>query len=278
MMIIKESLYSDGYVIQEEGMLLDRVGNTNFFKENPYDPWAHSLLNVSLVELDPNDIEYNETPSESKLEKMGNYKEPDYNEYSTGFPIAISYKGRIILLDGHHRVELAKRAKKRILVAVKNVDDKYGSKNIVKESLNEIKQNIETSGLGAIKIGTGRMIKAYEIIKREWPKRIKTAVPVLEKFKKTAFRPELNHIERKLKISLEDYLWIDQDYNNLDSFSWWIKDNIKWDKKMIISGKAWDYNDVQSAKYNNEYDFGVLSFSRGMLDKNRINGYFVKYK
>lgn len=117
---------SELFIIQEEGQKLQRWGNTNYFKEDPSDAWGKSSLRDSLQDVNVNDLITYEKPSEERLTKMGEYKSPEYNQYSTGFPIAIKLNNKIILLDGHHRLELAKRnGQKTIKIAVKDITDKY---------------------------------------------------------------------------------------------------------------------------------------------------------
>jgi len=117
---------SESFIVQEEGQKLQRWGNTNYFKEDPSDAWVKSALRDSVQDIDIDNIITSETPIESRLEKMGEYESPEYGQYSTDFPIAIKLNEKTILLDGHHRVELAKRAgQKTIKVAVKDVNDKY---------------------------------------------------------------------------------------------------------------------------------------------------------
>ena len=124
--ILEESL-SPQWVAAEEQQLLQRVGNWNFFKNNPYDPWEDSLFQKSLKDINISDIIYLETPNKDKLDKFGDFIEKiPKNEWDTNFPVAIEYKGKMYLLDGHHRVELAKRAGKTTTkIAVKNVTNKY---------------------------------------------------------------------------------------------------------------------------------------------------------
>lgn len=118
-----EAEYSNLVISQEEGMILQRVGNTNYFKKNMSDPWEPSTLKQSIEDIEINSVITSETPSDKKLQKYGNYIEPIYNRFDTGYPIAIRYKGRIILLDGHHRLEMAKRAGfTHMKIAVKNID------------------------------------------------------------------------------------------------------------------------------------------------------------
>ena len=106
----------------EESSKLQRWGNTNYFKEDPSDAWGKSSLRDSVREVNVNDIIPYETPAESRLKNMGKYKSPEYGEYDTGSPVAIRLNNKIILLDGHHRLELAKRAgKETIKVAIKDV-------------------------------------------------------------------------------------------------------------------------------------------------------------
>jgi len=121
---IKDSIKtpSVGAILEEVAHDFSYQGNTNFFKENPYDPWERSTLRDSLKWIPIKDITYTETPLESKVESK-EYEEPEYNKYSTEFPIAVELKGTIYLLDGHHRLERAKRAgKETIQVAVKDIN------------------------------------------------------------------------------------------------------------------------------------------------------------
>jgi hypothetical protein len=117
-----------GYVTAEEQQLLQRVGNWNYFKTNPGNPWEDSKFRESVQNIKIKDIIYLESPSDEKLSKLGNYitKGKFNSDWDTDFPVGINYKGKIYLLDGHHRVELAKRAgKSTIKVAVKNINNKY---------------------------------------------------------------------------------------------------------------------------------------------------------
>lgn len=110
-------------IVQDEGRTLQQVGNSNYFKDNMFDPWAPSKLRDSIENVDVFSVLTYETPSEEKLKKYGEYKLPEYDRYSTGYPIAIRYNNKIILLDGHHRLELAKRSgQKTIPIAIKNLN------------------------------------------------------------------------------------------------------------------------------------------------------------
>lgn len=157
-----QTAYTDTYVIQEEGNKLARQGNTNFFKEDPTNPWGKSALRDSVQVIELSDIETTETPSEDRISKYGEYKKPEYNEYSTGFPIAIQYKGRIILLDGHHRVEMAKRAgEKDIQIAIKNVDNIYGTQS------NLLFQMIGDKGASNLNLDSQRSLKAAQYMQMD---------------------------------------------------------------------------------------------------------------
>jgi hypothetical protein len=126
--ILLKEAQSPQWIAQEEQQILQRIGNWNYFKKDPSDPWEPSFFSKSIKDVKISDIIYTETPSEDKLKKYGDYIEKDTpkNEYDTKFPVAIEYQGKIYLLDGHHRVELAKRAgKTTIKIAIKNVTDKY---------------------------------------------------------------------------------------------------------------------------------------------------------
>ena len=112
------------YVAAEEQQLLLRIGNWNYFKTNPGDPWEDSKFRESIKNIKLKDIIYLESPSDEKLSKLGNYipKDKFNSDWDTNFPVGIDYKGKIYLLDGHHRVELAKRAgKSTINMAIKNI-------------------------------------------------------------------------------------------------------------------------------------------------------------
>lgn len=124
--LILES-YTPQWVTQEEQQVLQRVGNWNFFKKDPKDPWEPSFFSQSLEDINISDINLSEKPSEDKLKKYGNFVEKTAKDkFDTDFPVAIKYKGKVYLLDGHHRVELAKRAgRSNIKIAVKDVTDKY---------------------------------------------------------------------------------------------------------------------------------------------------------
>lgn len=109
-------------IVQEEGRTLQQVGNTNYFKNNMFEPWEPSKLRDSIENVDVSSILTYETPSEDKLKRYGEYRLPEYSRLDTHYPIAIRYNNQIILLDGHHRLELAKRAgQKTILVGVKDI-------------------------------------------------------------------------------------------------------------------------------------------------------------
>lgn len=125
--LLKEA-NTPGYVTAEEQQVLQRVGNWNYFKINPGDPWEDSAFKESIQNIKVRDIIYLESPSDEKLNKLGSYvpKDKSNNDWDTNFPVGINYKGKIYLLDGHHRVELAKRAgEPTIKMAVKDVTGKY---------------------------------------------------------------------------------------------------------------------------------------------------------
>lgn len=110
------------YIVQEEGIKLSRWGNWNYFKNDPSNTDEESTIRDSVEDIDISKIISTETVSELRLEKKGEYIKPKYDEYSTGYPVAIRVKGSILLLDGHHRLELAKRAgESTIKVAIKDL-------------------------------------------------------------------------------------------------------------------------------------------------------------
>lgn len=112
------------HIIEDEGRKLQRLGNTNYFKDDDDvdKPWAKSNLRDSIERVNVNDIETTERTSSSKLSRMGMYKIPEYGKYSTEYPIAIEIRNTLYLIDGHHRLELAKRAgEKYIEVAIKKI-------------------------------------------------------------------------------------------------------------------------------------------------------------
>ena len=110
-------------ITQDESTKLMKCGNTNYFKKNIYDLFEPSKLKDSIENLDVDSIKTFETPSEEKLNRYGEYKIPEYRRLDSGYPVAIRYRNQIILLDGHHRLELAKRAgQKTIEVAVKDIN------------------------------------------------------------------------------------------------------------------------------------------------------------
>jgi hypothetical protein len=120
--------YSINNIIEEEGRILFSVGSFNYFKDEHEmnDPWATSHLKNSIEEVPIQKIKVSQRVSLDKLKKMGAYKKPSYSKYDTHHPVAIKYKRDIILLDGHHRLELAKKAgEKFIEIAIKDVTDKY---------------------------------------------------------------------------------------------------------------------------------------------------------
>lgn len=110
-------------VIQNESETYNRYKGYNYFKEDPSDMFSPSSIRDSVEEVDPNDIIFTETgQSKEKIAKMGKYKTPEYDRYSTGYPIAFRYKNKIYLLDGHHRVTLAKQDNVgKIKVAIKDI-------------------------------------------------------------------------------------------------------------------------------------------------------------
>lgn len=277
-MKLKESIHNITYVQQSEGLLLSRVGNTNYFKENPYDPWEKSKLRDSIVSIDPNIIVYTEKPSEEKMNKMGRYEHPTYRQYDTHWPIAIQYRGKIILLDGHHRVELAKRSNiKSIDIAVKNVDNIYESYQFVRPKLNEIKKGVSNTGLSNIGVGKASMLYAYNYVQKNFPEKLKYAVPMSQKFADIKFK-FLSRMTAKFGINMEDYLWVNQGpFASSNNFDGWAS-GIDWDKVYSINPSEWDIHDNRVIKYNFKLNMGWLKITEGLFAKNKVFGYFIKYK
>ena len=270
---------SDGYIQQEEGMLLQRVGNWNYFKEkDPYDPWEPSKLNDSIRRVKLSDLIMSETPSESKLSRMGDYQQPEYTKYSTHWPVAIEYRGKLVLLDGHHRVELAKRAGEEYMdIAVKNRDNIY-------ESLNEIKIE-NTSGLGSIGVGQVAYLKAWNSAKKEIPQIIYKCKQMSEVFADTKYDELREVIEEKGNFSLDDMLWIDvtaQSYNNTveDMIFDWKK---KWDfsEKLIFKTGANIFTDHTICNFDKNGRVGTLVISKSATPggkERKIDGIFIQNK
>jgi len=149
---------------------------------------------------------------------------------------------------------------------------------IVKEYLNEIKQNSTTSGLSSIGIGSAGMTKAYKYMKANWPDFIDNPDYLNDIFLNSSFKKKIAYVESKLKIDINNYIFIENGALTINSrLENWLKE-IKWDKKIIISGSSWDSHNVQSAKYNYDYNIGLISFSNEFWDDNKIFGWIFKYK
>jgi hypothetical protein len=121
-----EAIYSVkpiNQIIENESMLYNRYKGSNYFKKDPSDMFAPSTIKDSIEDINPDELIFTELgQSQEKLIKMGDYKIPEYNKYSTDYPIGFRYKNKIYLLDGHHRVSLAKRDNiTSIKVAIKNI-------------------------------------------------------------------------------------------------------------------------------------------------------------
>jgi hypothetical protein len=122
---INEGNYSITYIVQEELQKLMRLGPSMYFKKDN-NMFSKSDLKKSVENLPINKIEVTSNLLDHKLKGMGKWKKPSYGKYSTDFPIAIRYKREIYLLDGHHRLELAKQDGERYMeVAVKDVTEEY---------------------------------------------------------------------------------------------------------------------------------------------------------
>ena len=110
--------------ILDQQQLLQRIGNWNFFKSDVSDHFEPSKFGESMEYVDIENIVSLETPQQSKLDTMGDYIERiPKDKWDTNFPIGIRYDdGKVYILDGHHRIELAKRAgKNTVRIAVKDM-------------------------------------------------------------------------------------------------------------------------------------------------------------
>lgn len=120
--ILKEVVNKQSILDQQQ--LLQRVGNWNFFKSDVSDPMEPSKFSESMEYVNIENIVPLETPQQSKLDTMGDYTErTPKDKWDTNFPVGIRYNDeKVYILDGHHRIELAKRAgKTTVRIAVKDM-------------------------------------------------------------------------------------------------------------------------------------------------------------
>jgi hypothetical protein len=143
--------------------------------------------------------------------------------------------------------------------------------------INEIKQDIERSGLGSIGIGSAGMTKAYKYAKAAWPNYIANNEKPMDKvFSNKKFK-YLSRLEDKFKISMNDYMWLNWPPNINQAFDDWLH-SIKFDKTLAINPSEWNCTDARIVKYNYEWNIGYLSISNDLFDNHKIHGYFFKYK
>jgi len=155
---------------------------------------------------------------------------------------------------------------------------------IVKEYLNEIKQNREISGLGTIGIGKDAYLKAWRSAKIEIPTIIVNCKQMDEVFKDTVYDVLRKLIQRRGNFLFSDMLWLDVEK---EGYNWAVRSQIRnwednWNFSKIILRVNVDLYSYRTDRYTNcvfdeDARIGKLDI-KGHDEFGKINGFFIQNK
>jgi len=151
---------------------------------------------------------------------------------------------------------------------------------IVREYLNEIKINKETSGLSSIGIGKEGVLKGWSSAKKEIPNIIYRCKQMSEVFAGPRYNDLRKIIERQGNFSFEDMIWIDV---KQESFNFTVERMLRdwgdlWNFStiFIVGGAEWAYRHTV-CKFDENSKVGILKVKNHDTIEN-INGYFIQNK
>jgi hypothetical protein len=164
--------------------------------------------------------------------------------------------------------------------------------------LNEIKQNKEGTGLGAIGVGKAHIRSTYNSIKKNWPELLNKTVK--EKFENFAgqvyannIKPYIEELSDVLGAKLDEMYWVKSDYANHG------KSNVEFLDFMaeeygidgipgFVQNEKFPHYDTYDEAHiridtNYKKSFGSISYSETcgegfkQYEQNEINGFFIPF-
>jgi len=150
---------------------------------------------------------------------------------------------------------------------------------IVREYLNEIKINKETSGLSSIGIGKEGVLKGWSSAKKEIPNIIYRCKQMSEVFAGPRYNDLRKIIERRGNFLFEDMIWIDieKEAFNFDVYRMLRNWGDQWKYLPIfIIGNESAYRRT-FCKFDENSKVGMLKVKNHDTIEN-INGYFIQNK